>query len=250
MPESICVESDCRRSQSELTARSFWQRGRNVTLEQQRGRLSLTSIACLAIYCAVVSCGGRATTTEEENPASIGELTNREAAALARAEGGVPATAHLVHIRSGSGGFQNANGRDRRWTVIFWDATNKVSYLGEVRSTEHEEPIVAIMSDDREFEECALTDQLVLVDSARVVPDAISRLPEGYPVLYMHLSEEAACFSQPKPASTHQLIVNHPPQDAQYSQYYYSQFYYTDEGSLLQQCGPCDKQIGCTNCSD
>lgn len=71
------------------------------------------------------------TLDEEERSEGVGALTNQEAVALARAEGGVPATAHLVHIRSSPNGFHNANGRDRRWIVIFWNATNKVSYFGE-----------------------------------------------------------------------------------------------------------------------
>lgn len=195
-----------------------------------------------------MSCGGRTTTVdEEESPVLVGAVTNREAVALVRAQGGVPATAHLVHIRSNPDGFQNADGRDRRWIVVFWDAVNQVRYFGDVTSAAQEEPLVDVVVDDLQLEQCAPSDQLVQVDSARVVADAVARLPEGYPALVMFFSEDAACFNEVKPASMHRLIVTHPPRDSRYE---HSQFYYSDDGSLLQQCGPCEKQLGCPNCSD
>jgi hypothetical protein len=116
----------------------------------------------------LLSCGGISSAPGgSSEPRDAGKASN-EAIDVARREGGVPASANLVSIRSSPSGDTDERGGSSQWIVIFWDDGAKTEYHGNVTASGADiTPSAASLS-------CG-NDVLVAVDSRVVLPDALVR---------------------------------------------------------------------------
>jgi hypothetical protein len=151
----------------------------------------------------------------------IGSL---DAFALVRAQ--VP-TGRVTLVRSDPGGGLNVDGLDDAWSFVLADDTSHSAIdIGTAERTVSE-AMQHTMAD-----RCADGDEMQLLDSTDVVPDAVRRLEArlGEPFVGNLFMEQLGCMDRPEHHVTALLRER--------SEWYFAR--YLDDGRFLELVGPCE----------
>ena len=157
---------------------------------------------------------------------------SREAVSTARCQPAIPQTATLVTVKSDTNGSLDEHGRGLIWTVEFFD--EPTDRLHSVYLNEHAE-----VSDQGAPYTLECQIELVNVDSASVVPDALSRLVQDFgdndPYDSLFYLQKLDCYF----VEAHHLVFARRT-TAKSDEWFTVQ--YDDGGQFTKQCGPCDDQ--------
>jgi hypothetical protein len=116
------------------------------------------------------SCGGKSG-SHGEHDAGLRRVSSAEAASAIRAA--LPEGAHLLELRANSNGTLNAKGTDTDW--IAW-AQDDESRRGFFASASPDGRSTQVTLEERDYNEECLGSDLVELDSAFAVPDALERI--------------------------------------------------------------------------
>ena len=200
-----------------------------------------------ALVTLVSSCGGKSE-SHGEHAARLHRVSSAEAATAIRAA--LPEGARFLELRANSSGTLNAEGTDTRW--IAWTQDDE-SRQGFFASASPDGRSIQVTLEARDYNEECLGSDLVELDSAFAVPDALERVDglhlETAEIVWLYYWQQAGCLAENTAFAPTGHLVQTTRKGPDWQHFIFA--HYDDSGEVVRLCGPCDSGLheNCAVCA-
>ena len=193
-----------------------------------------------------LSCGGKSESHGEE-AARLERVSSAEADRAIRAA--LPEGARLRELRANPAGSMDVEGRDTDWVAWAQDDVSRQRFGAWVKPDGRS---IRVTLNQADYGECPAPD-LVEVDSAFAVPDALERIDQlrlrQAEFVWSYYWQEVRCRAESAVFAPTGHLVQTTRRGPDWQHFIFA--HYDDAGDLVALCGPCDSGLpeNCVECA-